>query len=65
MSGPSPVQTEYPCPNCGHSDRMHVKGLSPQYVGCMVRGPRTDARRRPLGCPCTLVPDFIRTVAAR
>ena len=48
-----------PCPECGHSDRMHIRGASPKYAGCMVREPRkSDGKPRP--CWCALSPDAIR-----
>jgi hypothetical protein len=42
------------CPECGHSDRMHVTGTSPKYAGCMERVPRDNGRLRT--CWCALTP---------
>jgi hypothetical protein len=47
---------EFPCSECGHSNRMHVKGASPRYAGCMVRVER-GVKVKP--CWCALPPDQV------
>jgi hypothetical protein len=49
---PTVTPQDIPCRECGHSDRMHVKGSSPRYTGCMTRLGITKKRR----CPCNLTP---------
>jgi hypothetical protein len=44
--------------DCGHSDRMHVRGVSPRYAGCMVR--LILPPRRAITCPCTKTPEQVR-----